>query len=51
MPEQSKTGSDGSEVFRATPEVRGGIACFTGTRGAYRSYSATSGTATRLTIS
>ena len=32
MGEQSKAGPEPDEVFRATPEVRGGVACFTGTR-------------------
>ena len=32
MGEQSNAGPDPDEVFRATPEVRGGVACFTGTR-------------------
>ena len=29
---QSNAGPDPDEVFRATPEVRGGVACSTGTR-------------------
>ena len=32
MGKQSNAGPYPDEVFRATPEVRGGIACFTGTR-------------------
>ena len=32
MREQSNDGPDPEEVFRATPDIRGGIACFTGTR-------------------
>ena len=32
MREQSNAGPDPDEVFRATPEVCGGVACFTGTR-------------------
>ena len=32
MREQSDAGPDPDDVFRATPEIRGGIACFTGTR-------------------
>ena len=32
MREQSNPGSDPDEVFRATPDIRGGVACFTGTR-------------------
>ena len=32
MHEQSNAGSDPEEVFRATPDIRGGVACFTGTR-------------------
>ena len=32
MGEQSNAGSDPDEVFRATPNIRGGVACFTGTR-------------------
>ena len=32
MPEQSNAGPDPNEVFRAKPEVHGGVACFTGTR-------------------
>jgi len=33
MGEQSNAGSDPDEVFRTTPEVSGGVACFIGTRG------------------
>ena len=29
---QSDAGPDPDEVFRATPDIRGGVACFTGTR-------------------
>ena len=32
MREQSNAGPDRKEVFRSRPEVRGGIACFSGTR-------------------
>ena len=32
MREQSNAGLDPGEVFQATAEVRGGVACFTGTR-------------------
>ena len=32
MRELSNAGPDPDEVFQATPEIRGGIACFTGTR-------------------
>ena len=32
MREQSNAGPDPDEVFRATPDIRGGVACFTGTR-------------------
>ena len=29
---QSNAGPDADEAFQATPDIRGGIACFTGTR-------------------
>ena len=32
MLEQSNAGPDRNEVFQATAEIRGGVACFTGTR-------------------
>ena len=32
MREQPNGGSDSDEVFRSTRDIRGGIACFTGTR-------------------
>ena len=32
MRQQSNAGPNPDEVFRATHEVRGGVACFTGTR-------------------
>ena len=32
MCEQSNAGPDLDEVFRVTPDIRGGVACFTGTR-------------------
>ena len=32
MLEQSSAGPDPDGVFRATPDIRGGVACFTGTR-------------------
>ena len=32
MGRQAEVGPGPDEVFRATPEVRGGIACFSGTR-------------------
>ena len=32
MGEQSNAGSDPDEVFRAKPDIRSGVACFTGTR-------------------
>lgn len=32
MGKQSDIGRDAGEVFWATPDIRGGIACFTGTR-------------------
>ena len=32
MGEQSNAGPEPDEVFRATPDIRGGVACFTGTR-------------------
>ena len=32
MREESNTRPDPDEVFRATPDIRGGVACFTGTR-------------------
>ena len=32
MREHSDAGPEPDEVFRSTPEVRGGVACFTGTR-------------------
>ena len=32
MREQSNVELHPDEVFRATPDIRGGVACFTGTR-------------------
>ena len=32
MRAESNAGPDTDEVFRATPDIRGGVACFTGTR-------------------
>lgn len=32
MPRRSDAPPNPDEVFRSTPEIRGGIACFTGTR-------------------
>ena len=32
MRPESNAGPDPDEVFQATPDIRGGIACFTGTR-------------------
>ena len=32
MLEQSKAGPDPDEVFRMRPDIRGGVACFAGTR-------------------
>ena len=32
MGSESNAGPDTDEVFRATPDIRGGVACFTGTR-------------------
>ena len=32
MPERSNTLSHPDEVFLSTPEIRGGVACFSGTR-------------------
>ena len=32
MGSESNAGPDADEVFRATPDIRGGVACFTGTR-------------------
>ena len=32
MREQSNGGPSPDEVFRSTPDIRGGVACFTGTR-------------------
>ena len=50
MREQPNAGPNPHEVFRAMSEVRGGVACFTGTRVGCPSYSDTSGTATPSTI-
>ena len=52
MREQPNGDVNPDDVFQTTHEIHGGVACFTGTRvGVSQSYSATSGTATRLTTS